>query len=281
MSDHASLAATAASAWGLPEPHLVHSGMSSVFGAGDDIVVRVGSSRFGAAAEAAWLDLMTSVDIRVPRLLHDIVEVDGVCIAAIERIRPSGAVDWREVGAMVRRVHEIDPLDAPGLPSCTAFPHWQIDDVLDDVAELIDRPALDGMRGCLRRWDGWQAVAQRGVVVCHGDIHPGNVLPTADGPVLLDWDLRCMAPAGWDHAALMTWSDRWDGQPGMYEAFAEGYDRNFRGEWMADAFAELRLLVATLMRLRAGRTSPAAAAEAERRLRYWRSDRDAPRWIPQ
>ena len=48
-------------------------------------------------------------------------------------------------------------------------------------------------------------------VACHGDVHPGNVLPTAEGPVLIDWDLRCRAPIGWDHCALMTWAERWDG----------------------------------------------------------------------
>lgn len=281
MSDHAALAQAAASAWGLPTPTLVRTGMNSLFHAGDDTVVRVGPSPFGAAAEAAWLDLMTAHGVRVPRLLHDVVEADGVCVWALERIHPSGAVDWREVGAVVRRVHAIGVAAVPGLPSCLDFPHWQIEAVLADVAELIDAPAMDGLQRCLRRWEGWRSAAAEGVVMCHGDVHPGNVMPTGDGPVLLDWDLRCLAPPGWDHAALMTWTERWDGEAGLYEAFAEGYGRSLRGEWMADAFAELRLLVATLMRLRAGRANPAAAMEAEVRLRYWRGDADAPRWTPQ
>jgi len=44
--------------------------------------------------------------------------------------------------------------------------------------------------------------------------------------------------------------------------------------------AELRLLIATLMRVRAGRTDAAAAREADRRLRYWNGDIDAPQWQP-
>jgi aminoglycoside phosphotransferase (APT) family kinase protein len=255
--------------------------MNSIFHAGDETVVRVGPSRFGARAEIAWLDLMSSLDIRVPRLRHDIIEIDGLCVAAIERVHPSGVVDWHEVGAMIERVHSIDAGQVPGLPACVDFAHWRVVDVVADVADLIDVPALDGMHRCLERWEGWQAAAQHDVVVCHGDVHPGNVMPTADGPVLLDWDLRCLAPSGWDHAALMTWTERWDGAPGLYEAFAAGYGRSLRGEWMAEAFAEVRLLVATLMRLRAGRTDDAAAHEAQRRLRYWRGDVDAPRWRPQ
>ena len=117
-------------------------------------------------------------------------------------------------------------------------------------------------------------------VVCHGDVHPGNVVPTAAGPVLLDWDLRCLAPAGWDHAALLTWPTRWNGTAGMYEAFVDGYGMSLRGESAAECLAELRLVVATIMRVKAGRTNAEAAIEAERRLRYWRGDPDAPRWTP-
>lgn len=42
----------------------------------------------------------------------------------------------------------------------------------------------------------------------------------------------------------------------------------------------LRLLAATLMRLEAGRDDEAAATEAQRRLRWWRGDPDAPMWRP-
>lgn len=281
MSDHHTLAATIAAGWGLPEPVLVRTGMNSLFHAGDDVVVRVGPSTFGAAAETAWTVTLEGHGIRSPRLVRDIVEVDGLCVWAIERVHPAGVIDWREVGAMVRAVHAIHPTEVPGLPSCVDFPHWQIEAVLDDVGPVIDGPALDGMRRCVDRWANWRDGAVADVVVCHGDVHPGNVLPTADGPVLLDWDLRCLAPRGWDHSALLTWTERWDGEPGLYDAFAAGYGRSLRGDVMADAFADLRLLVATLMRLRAGRSNPLAAAEAELRLRFWRGEPDAPRWHPQ
>ena len=60
-------------------------------------------------------------------------------------------------------------------------------------------------------------------VVCHGDVHPGNVLMSADGPVVIDWDMVCAAPAAWDHSALLTWEERWGGTPGLYASFAAGY----------------------------------------------------------
>lgn len=37
----------------------------------------------------------------------------------------------------------------------------------------------------------------------HGDLHPGNVLLTADGPVVIDWANAAIGPAGAD--AAMTW----------------------------------------------------------------------------
>jgi hypothetical protein len=64
----------------------------------------------------------------------------------------------------------------------------------------------------------------------------------------------------------------------VYEAFADGYGVSLRGEPVTEALAELRLVAATLMRVKAARFDPTAAAEAERRLRYWRGDPDAPAW---
>ena len=79
------------------------------------------------------------------------------------------------------------------------------------------------------------------------------MLATATGPVLLDWDLLCRGPAAWDHGPLMSWTERWGGEPGIYERFAEGYGASLRGDPLGEAVEELRLVAATLMRVRAGR----------------------------
>jgi hypothetical protein len=65
---------------------------------------------------------------------------------------------------------------------------------------------------------------------------------------------------------------------GEYEAFARGYGRSLRDDPAAMAIAELRLVAATLMRVAASIDDPAARPEAERRLRFWRGDPDAPPW---
>lgn len=254
--------------------------MNALFAAGDDVVIRVGRAAFSPVDEAAWLSTMSRVDVRVPQLRRDVLEVDGLMVAAVERIHHAGPVDWEAVGAMIRRLHDLDPAGLV-LPWCGDFAHWQVDELLADVAPDLDPAARDGIEDCLRRWSGWRERLRGDLVVCHGDLHPGNVIQGADGPALLDWDLRCLGPAAWDHGPLLTWEERWDGEPGTYDAFASGYGRSMRGDPLADCMADLRNVVATLLRVRAGRRDPVAAAEAQRRLRFWRGDPDAPRWTPQ
>jgi Ser/Thr protein kinase RdoA (MazF antagonist) len=285
MSDPTSMAVAAARQWGLPDPVLIRTGMNSLFAAGPEAVLRVGRPAFRIDTERAWMELMASAGVRVPRLLHNMDGEDGVSVVAIERIHPVGEIDWRATGAMVRRLHAIDPESVPGLPWAGRFAHWQIDPLLEDVRANIDPAALAGIEEFMARWSGWQVRLRDDLVVCHGDVHPGNVMQSADGPVLIDWDLRCMAPAGWDHGPMLQWFDRWTnrwgGGPLAYDEFAEGYGTSLRGEWMTEALAAMRMVVATLMRVRAGRTDVVAAAEAERRLRFWRGDPNAPLWDPQ
>ena len=205
------------------------------------------------------------------------VFVDGELAATCwEPLADSGdPIDWREVGAIVRRVHALVPRRSPvgyPVPPPTAFPWWDFEALMADVGAEIDDAARAGLRArrspatpSWRRLDGAH-------VVCHGDVHPGNVVMTADGPVLIDWDLMCAAPAGWDHAMLLTLAERWGGDAGAYPAFAAGYGESMADDVTTRRFAELRNVAATLMRVRAGRTDP-RAIEAERRLRYWRATR--------
>jgi Ser/Thr protein kinase RdoA (MazF antagonist) len=39
-----------------------------------------------------------------------------------------------------------------------------------------------------------------GDALCHGDLHPGNVIMTAEGPRLVDWSGSVRAPAAYDLA---------------------------------------------------------------------------------
>lgn len=280
----AAAAAHAASHWGLPAPHHLRTGMNALFLTGEDVVLRV-SHTTAPPAQAVWLMAqLARKGVRVPRLLRsDPITVGDLAVFAIERIQAVGDVDWAAVGEQVRLVHQWPVDEVRGrypLPRSDDFPWWDTATVLADVDDLLDVAARAGLTAAIAEHGDWRSrVGAR--VVCHGDVHPGNIIQSADGPVLLDWDLACHAPAAWDHAMLMTWAQVWGGDPTAYEQFAAGYGQSLHDAPLAQSLAEMRNVTATLMRLKAGRTNPLAAAEAELRLRYWRSETDAPQWNAQ
>ncbi len=278
------VARLAADQWRLDEPRFMRAGMNALFACGEDVVLRVG--RVTADPQAAgWLAAhLRAAGLRVARPLGPpAFERLGLTVFAQMRERALGPVDWDEVGGMVARLHRLDPAEIRAhhpLPRGVDFPWWDFGRLLTEVDDLLDPVSRAALHRAVERHGSWHR-REVGQVVCHGDIHPGNVMQTEAGAVLLDWDLLCRAPAAWDHAALLTWAERWGGEVGAYERFADGYGGSFRGDELAEGLAVLRLVAATLMRLRAGRTDPDAAAEAALRLRWWRGDADAPMWTTQ
>jgi Ser/Thr protein kinase RdoA (MazF antagonist) len=284
----AGLAARAAARWGLPDPVLLRVGMTAIYVAGDDTVLRVHRPNGDPTSSTRLARFLAEAGVLVPRPRHDEVLVDTdtdgavLAVAAFERIGDHGPIDWRRVGEQVRLVHTLsidEVAERQAMPWCGDVPWWDVRSLLDEVGSLVDAPALAGMEACWAEHGGWAAmVSDDERVVCHGDVHPGNVIAGPDGPVLLDWDLLCVGLRSWDHAALATWTDRWGGEPGIAEAFRDGAGESYVDDTVGQALAALRLLVATLMRVRAGQSNPAVMVEAERRLRWWRGDRDAPMW---
>jgi Ser/Thr protein kinase RdoA (MazF antagonist) len=280
-------ARTAASAgaqhWGIDPPALIRTGMNAIFRSGA-VVLRVSAPTAPAHASLELARCLADRGLRVTQPVRDeVVECDGLSVTAWEFIETTGdPIDWRSVGAAVAKVHAITAADLPpAYPVSTpvAFPWWDFATLLDELGDWLDDRTETGLRDAIGRWPDWSN--GENAVICHGDVHPGNVIMSSDGPVLIDWDLLCSAPAGWDHAPMMTHTERWGGADGLYEAFAEGYGRSMRGDRQAEAFAELRLVAATLMRLRAGLRNEAAMPEAQRRLAYWRGESDAPMWQAQ
>jgi Phosphotransferase enzyme family len=276
----------AASHWGLSEPRLLRMGMNGIFAAGDGVLLRV-SRPTAPAHQAIWLaDALTQLGLRVPVYLRDEPFFSGDhAVFAIGAVEESGPVDWRAFGEMLARLHTIDPDElASGypVPFCGDFPWWDFRSLMGEVVAELDTASRTAIDAAIAR--GIPLLSEqrlRPSVICHGDVHPGNVIQSAQGPVLLDWDLLCHGPAAWDHAPLMTWTKRWGGEAGIYEAFADGYGQSLRDDPLAEAIAELRLVAATLMRIRAGLANPSAMDEAELRLRYWRGETDAPQWHTQ
>lgn len=273
-------ATQAAERWGLPTPVHLRSGMTAIYVAGD-VVLRVAATTAPAEAAVALAQVLTAAGVRVAQPRRpDAVRVGELSVTAWERLHPTGRpVEWRAVGAMVRRVHGLTPSDLPGeypLPMARSFPWWQFATLLAALGDdELDPPARAGVQAAVARYGGWADAAND--AVCHGDVHPGNVFASRDGTVLLDWDLLCRAPPAWDHAMLVR-IERWAGDPRWYDDFAEGYGVSWRDDALTTAIAELRLAAASLMRLLAARGDPDARPEAQLRLAYWRGDPDPPAW---
>lgn len=279
----ADAAALAATKWGFPTPRHLRTGMNALFLAGAEVMLRV-SHTTAPPSQASWLmGQLADRGVRVPRLLRAPITIGDFAVFALERVQPEGNVDWAKVGEQIRRVHEWPVEEVRGsypVPLGDDFPWWHTPAILSDVDDLLDDPSREGLVAALREHGDWRSrVTTR--VVCHGDVHPGNIIQSRDGPVLIDWDLVCHAPAAWDHAMLLTWSALWGGDPSAYGEFANGYGRSLADDPLARSLAIMRNVTATLMRLKAGRTNPAAAEEAQRRLRYWRGDPAAPPWCAQ
>ena len=279
--DEAAAAARAAAAtWGLGDLVLIRMGMNGIFSAGD-VVLRVSRPSAPPTASIELARVIADAGVRVAAPLRaDAFHHGTLAVTAWERVvAVDREPDWRDVGRMVAVVHGLGRDDVPRdypLPRCEHFPWWNLGELLTEVGDVVDDVARAGLAAIIARHRGWYEEVER--VVCHGDVHPGNVVMTADGPALLDWDLLCLGPPGWDHASLLR-AERWGWPASWYDDFAAGYGRSLADDPVTDAIAELRLVAATLMRLRAGRADPAAMPEAQRRLAYWRGEPDAPAWV--
>jgi aminoglycoside phosphotransferase (APT) family kinase protein len=118
-------------------------------------------------------------------------------------------------------------------------------------------------------------------VVTHGEPHPGNVIRTADGPVLVDWDTTRLAPPErdlWHVVARLDPDDAWDViafytertgrhlQPALLERYrlawaladVAGYTEELRHTHTetADTATAWDAVVGTLTELAARHTSP-------------------------
>src|SRR4051794_6229689 len=283
-------AAALAAAAGWPAPELVRVGSNSVFRSGDAIIRVVADDGAASAATYALADWLGAYGVRVARPYpgrlhlecHDSVVRRSA--TAWERLEPAaGVADWTAVGAMMRQLPRLDRGSVPPgvtVPSCTSFPWWRFEARLAEVAPLVDPAASAGLTAAVEAHGDWvgRAGDPGAWVLCHGDVHERNVVQTAGGPVVVDWDMLCAGPPGWDHAPLIAMVRHWGVDRAVYDRYAEGYGSDRRDEPLTASLAVLRAVAATLMRVIAEGPGREPDGEASRRLRFWRGDPQAPTW---
>jgi hypothetical protein len=121
-------------------------------------------------------------------------QFDGPTLLQLAR---SGAVTPGQAGAILASlglsVHRMPPP-----PELSSLRGW-MDAALRASGGIVPKHIGIGILALIDR-------LQPGGGLCHGDLHPGNVIMTADGPRLIDWTWSIGAPAAfdlaWSHIAL-------------------------------------------------------------------------------
>jgi Ser/Thr protein kinase RdoA (MazF antagonist) len=262
----------------------LRAGGNQVFRAGD-VIIRVAPASADVTSQVAVAKWLLAEGFPVAAPLADAAEVAGLKVSLWEYVHADERrIDFRQLGELVARLHRVAPdrlSDVTALPFC-GDAEWLASErrlAAAEAANLLDAEGLAALRRECVALRGWHDRARGGaLVVCHGDVHPQNVVMRGDEVVLIDWDAICLGPPAWDHAPLMTWADRWGGQADAYPDFASGYGADLRESPLARELALLRLVAPTINMILGGANDPACAAEARVRMRYWLGDPSAPAW---
>ncbi|HJQ59459.1 MAG TPA: aminoglycoside phosphotransferase family protein [Vineibacter sp.] len=114
--------------------------------------------------------------------------LDGPTLLQLSR---SGAMTRAQTGAVLaglyRAVHTTPP------PRDVATLRVWMDHSLRSVGDVVPYHIATGIRALIDR-------LQPGDGLCHGDLHPGNVIMTAEGPRIIDWTFAMRGPAAYDLA---------------------------------------------------------------------------------
>jgi aminoglycoside phosphotransferase (APT) family kinase protein len=206
---------------------------------GDDAVVKVllpGFPEELGEAEATIGELVNAAIPDAPRFLGT-TRVDGRLGLVYQLVTGPTMLDqltarpWRALGLAdeLARLHAaMHQADGSGLRSQRAYLQHMIGEARGVAPDEVVSAAL-------RR-----AVAlPDGTAVCHGDMHPGNVIRAMDGPVVIDWMTARAGPPEADVARtlfLLAGSAVPDSMPfaqrlvvgGIRRAFAARYLRSYR-----------------------------------------------------
>jgi aminoglycoside phosphotransferase (APT) family kinase protein len=160
---------------------------SEVFEFGNDSAAKIlkrNVPQQWAETEADLTESVRRLGVRAPEV-RDVTRIDGRAAIVFERI--AGPSMWqrmldapRDVPALAREMARVQSaIHAAGVPD-------RVPGLVDRLAAKLDEVTeLDSEQRAKARDLLWSL--PRGAALLHGDMHPGNVLLGADGPVVIDW----------------------------------------------------------------------------------------------
>jgi aminoglycoside phosphotransferase (APT) family kinase protein len=117
-----------------------------------------------------------------------LTRLDGPTLAHLSR---TGAMTLQQVGAILATL-AMDLHGTPPPAAVLSLRDW-MDHSMRGAGDRIPRHIADGILTLIDRLPPSGGL-------CHCDLHPGNVIMTADGPRLIDWGGATRAPPGLDLA---------------------------------------------------------------------------------
>ena len=114
--------------------------------------------------------------------------LDGPTLLQLLR---TGAMTSEQAGAILATLY-ISVHKTPPPPDVLSLRDW-IDDASRVSGGMLPKHIATGVLTLIER-------LPPGDGLCHGDLHPGNVIMTADGPRIIDWTAAVRAPAALDLA---------------------------------------------------------------------------------
>lgn len=159
---------------------------STVHAWGNDAVAKVplaGTPDAWIEAEATYSAAVRAAGAPVPEFLG-LVEHEGRPASIYRRVRgtlmwDAAVVSARGAAAAGRALAELQR-ELAGVPAPVVLPALR--DRLRAKLRRAARVVGDDLAGAAAA-----VGCERERVICHGDLHPGNVIVTGDGPIVVDW----------------------------------------------------------------------------------------------
>jgi len=289
-SDAPAVAGRAARILGLEDVTVARVGMCVALfatSAGRPVFVRVHQSGVDTRAASRAASRARAAGVRAPELLGGPFDLAGQQAWLWERLDPVvAALDHAVIGSQVALLHSA--VAAEDLENRDVVTHrlrvldtrlraYRAAGRVDASTDAVLRAAAGAAQEKAAR-RAWGAVA-----ACHGDLKPSNVVPTAGGPYLVDWDSAFLGDTAWDVAcwALAASACAPNVEAGRDAAreFLTAYESAAGSCPAADviaAFAELKAL--SVLTFLLGRDDRASQLEAATRLRHWTHGCPASGW---
>lgn len=148
-----------------------------------------------------------------------------------------------------------------------------------DALDEPDRAWLtDEVARCETLWESMPFELPQGLI--HGDAHPNNVLHTAHGSMLGDWDHVSRGPREWDLVQELYFARRFPTNHDDLAAAARSYGWDLRTRPFADDLVAIREVSGLGAYIRTAALRLVARSELAYRIETLREDQTSARWNP-